>query len=141
MLKLDSAQRSQRTHHHSLHFKSALKSFSLLASSSFLKSLVFCARSFLCVRVSLWCETMSEATVSSWGMSVVRSMSGALSAYANAVYKKLLLLHAPIAFWNLLPSCSSATGVWLSTAGGVSTVSSMSTPPSIVARQMVQTCD
>jgi hypothetical protein len=63
-----------------LHFKSALISLSLLASSSFLKSLVFWARSFLCVSVSLWCATMSEATVSSCGMRVVRSISGAASA-------------------------------------------------------------
>jgi hypothetical protein len=59
-----------------LHFKSPLMSFSLLTSSSFLKSFVFCARSFRCVSVSLWCVTISEAAVSSCGMSVVRSMSG-----------------------------------------------------------------
>jgi hypothetical protein len=63
-----------------LHFKSALNSFSLLASSSFLKSFVFCARSFLCVRVSLWFATISDATVSSCGISVVRSMSVILLA-------------------------------------------------------------
>jgi hypothetical protein len=59
-------------------------SLSLLASSSFLKSLVFCARSFLCVSVSLWCATMSDATLSSCGMRVVRSMAGAwLAAWCN----------------------------------------------------------
>jgi hypothetical protein len=60
-----------------LHFKSALMSFSLLASSSFLKSFVFCARSFLCVSVSRWYATMSDATLSSCGTRVVRSMAGA----------------------------------------------------------------
>jgi hypothetical protein len=52
-------------------------SLSLLASSSFRKSLVFCARSFLCVSVSRWYATMSDATLSSCGTSVVRSMAGA----------------------------------------------------------------
>jgi hypothetical protein len=85
--------------HACLHFNSALKSFSLLASSSFLKSLVFCARSFLCVRVSLWCATMSDATESSCGMSVVRSISGALSASSLPVGTQTAILrHAPIAF-------------------------------------------
>lgn len=62
------------------HLRRPLMSLSLLSSSSFLKSLVFCASSFLWVRVSRWCVTRSEATVSSWGMSAVRSMSGAWSA-------------------------------------------------------------
>lgn len=63
-----------------IHFKSPLMSLSLLSSSSFLKSLVFCASSFLCVSVSLWCATRSEATVSSCGTREVRSMSEALLA-------------------------------------------------------------
>lgn len=59
-------------------------SVSLLASSSLRKSFVFWARSLRCVSVSRWCATSSEATVSSWGMSVVRSMSGAASAPSRA---------------------------------------------------------
>lgn len=113
-------------------------SLSLLASSSFLKSLVFCARSFLCVSVSRWCATRSEATVSSCGMSVVRSMSGAPSVYADKSHTRhCLLLHAPIAFWNLLPSSGAWSGACACSVvgGGAATVPSMSMPPSMVAIQ------
>lgn len=63
-------------------------SLSLLASSSFLKSFVFCARSFRWVSVSLWCATISEATVSSCGMRAVRSMSEQVLAifYMTTLY-------------------------------------------------------
>jgi hypothetical protein len=110
------------SHRACLHFNNALMSLSLLASSSFLKSLVFCARSFLCVSVSRWYATMSEATVSSCGTSVVRSMSGAMSGshYNQTMRKTILLLHAPIAVWNLFSSAASssapATGWALSCA-------------------------
>jgi hypothetical protein len=57
------------------HFSRALKSFSLLASSSLRKSFVFWARSLRWVRVSRWWATRSEATVSSCGTRAVRSMS------------------------------------------------------------------
>ena len=71
-----------------VHLSKPLISFNLLASSSFLKSFVFCAKSLRWVSVSLWCATRSEATVSSWGTSVVRSMSGlavsALDCYLSA---------------------------------------------------------
>ncbi len=60
-------------------------SLSLLSSSSLRKSLVFCASSFLCVSVSLWCATRSEATVSSCGMSAVRSISEVLLALAHGL--------------------------------------------------------
>lgn len=112
-------------------------SLSLLASSSFRKSLVFCARSFLCVRVSRWCATRSEATVSSCGMSVVRSMSGALSAYVHSLHvsRACVLRHAPMAFWNLLPSSSSSwvPGTCVSVLTWASIRSSKSIPPSMFA--------
>ena len=52
-----------------------LNSVSLEASSSFLKSFVFCAKSFRETNASLWFVTMSEAVLSSSGTSLVRSMS------------------------------------------------------------------
>ena len=66
--------RAEQTYGH-VHFSRPLMSLSLLASSSFRKSLVFCAKSLRWVRVSRWWATRSEATVSSCGTRVVRSMS------------------------------------------------------------------
>jgi len=90
------------------HLRIALISFSLLASSSLRKSLVFWARSLRWVRVSLWCATRSEATVSSCGTRLVRSMSAsAVSATKCFCWLYNVLRHAPIAFWNLFSSALS----------------------------------
>jgi hypothetical protein len=53
----------------------ALISVSLLASSSFLKSFVFCARSFLCTVESRWYATISDAVLSRLETSAVKSRS------------------------------------------------------------------
>lgn len=50
---------------------------SFVASSSFLKSFVFCARSFRWTVESRWYATMSEAVLSRVETSVVRSTSAA----------------------------------------------------------------
>lgn len=71
-----------------LHFSKTLTSAIFASSSSFLKSLVFCARSFLSTSESFCCVASSEAVASSFGMRFVRS----------------ILLHAEIALWNLLSS-------------------------------------
>jgi len=101
-------------------------SLSLLASSSFLKSFVFCARSFLCVRVSRWCATRSEATVSSCGMSEVRSMSGASSAYMCRLVPQRAVHTSPCAdsllelvafFGNLFGCLRLLAGGWWSHDG------------------------
>jgi len=62
-----------------------------------------------------------------------------VSLVVSYASREFALLHAPIAFWNLFPSScsSSATGSCLSALGGVSTLSSISTPPSMVALQSV----
>ena len=52
-----------------------LYSASFVVSSSFLKSFVFWARSFLAINASRWCVTMSVAVESSSGTSLVRSIS------------------------------------------------------------------
>jgi hypothetical protein len=43
------------------------------ASSSFRKSFVFCAKSFLCTVESRWCATISEAVLSMLEIRVVKS--------------------------------------------------------------------
>jgi hypothetical protein len=58
-----------------LPFSRAFHSVSLAASSSFLKSLVFCARSFLWTVESRWWATISEAVLSRFETSVVKSRS------------------------------------------------------------------
>lgn len=101
-----------------VHFRRPLTSLSLLASSSLRKSFVFWARSLRWVRVSRWWATRSEATVSSCGTRVVRSIStGAVSAVAVGSCRRghHVLRHAPMAFWNLLsatvPSCERVLSV------------------------------
>jgi len=55
-------------------FNSALTSTSFAASSNFLKSFVFCARSFRCTVESRWYCTISEAVLSRLGIIEVRSI-------------------------------------------------------------------
>ena len=72
---VDSQYTINTTRAHAQPFSKPLNSVSLDASSSFLKSFVFCAKSFRETNASLWCVTMSEAVLSSSGTSLVRSMS------------------------------------------------------------------
>ena len=71
--RVSSAHLSDKRHY--VPFSNPLISTSFAASSSFLKSLVFCARSFRCTVESLWYWTISDAVLSRFGIMDVRSMS------------------------------------------------------------------
>lgn len=98
-------------HVYDLPFNNPLNSPSFAASSSFLKSLVFCARSFRWTVESRWYVMISEAVLSSVGTKVVRSISTAAvsSRHSYMVPIISLLLHAEMACWNLF---SSPSGAW-----------------------------
>ncbi len=98
-------------HVYDLPFNNPLNSPSFAESSSFLKSLVFCARSFRWTVESRWYVMISEAVLSSVGTKVVRSISTmAVSSHHSYMVPIIsLLLHAEMACWNLF---SSPSGAW-----------------------------